>query len=119
MDEDVRSSVAAGNEAETAQAIEPLDDDALESRRRCHRDMRTRRRHLRRMDRGTLIHRENAKGLSPLGAVQHFADHACTFIGGLETVPAQARHVQQDIGGTIVRDDKTEALRHVEPFYGA
>ncbi len=105
--------------AETAQPIEPLDDDPLKTRCRGHGDVSARRRHLRGMDRGALVHRENAEGLHSLRTVQHLANDARALISGLETVAAQARHMQEHIGGTIIGNDEAEALGDIEPFDGA
>ena len=113
------SSVAAAEEAETAQPIEPLDHGPLETGGRGHGDVSARRRHLRGMDRGALVHRENAEGLHALRPVQRLANDARALIGGLETVAAQARHMQEHIGGTIIGNDEAEALRDIEPFDGA
>ena len=55
----------------------------------------------------------------PFGRVQRLANHARALISGLETVAAQARHMQQHIGGTIIGNDEAEALGDIEPFDGA
>jgi hypothetical protein len=55
MDEDIRGAVAAAEEAEAAQAVEPLDDRQFETARRHHADMGARHRQLGRMDRRRLV----------------------------------------------------------------
>src|SRR5262249_18747173 len=70
----IRCAFASGQKPETAQAVEPFDLGALETTGRCDRDVRTGRRHLRRMHRGTLVHRYNAERLQPLWTLQHLAD---------------------------------------------
>src|SRR5665213_1065262 len=72
MHEDVGRALAAGEKAEAAQTVEPLNLRALEPAGRRDRDMGARRRHLRWVDRGRLVHRQNPEGLQALGALLHF-----------------------------------------------
>ena len=57
--------------------------------------------------------RKHCIALRPL---QHLGDHARAFVGGLETVAPQARHVQQDVGAAVVRHDESIAFGDIEPF---
>src|SRR5665213_312669 len=86
--ENVGRAVAAGEKSEAAQPVEPLDLGTLQPAGRRHRDMGTRRRHLRRMYRGRLVHRQNAEGLQALGALLHLAHYPRALVGGLEAIAA-------------------------------
>ena len=63
-----------------------------------------------------LVHRENAERLHSFRPLQRFADDARALICCLKAVAAQARHVQQHVGLTVVGDDEPEPLGDVEPF---
>ena len=114
--EDVRRALAARQEAEAAQPVEPFHHGPLEPAGRRHRDVGARRRQLRRMDRRRLVHREDAEALQALRPLQHLADDARAFVGGLEAVAAQAGHVQQHVRHAVVGNDEAVALGDVEPF---
>jgi hypothetical protein len=116
MDKNVGGAFPAGEETEPPQPIEPLDLRPLQAAGGGHRDMRPGRRHMRRMDCRRFVDRQDAKGLKTLWALQHFADDARAFICGLKTVPAQASHVQEHVRHAVVRYDKAESLRDVEPL---
>ena len=88
----------------------------LEPAGRRHRDMGARRRHLRRMDRGRTRPSTGCGSLQALRPLQHLADDARAFIGGLEAVAAQAGHVQQDVRQAVVGDDEAIALGDIEPL---
>src|SRR5262249_24756549 len=66
VDEDIRRAFAEREKTESGQPVEPLYDGALEPACWDHRHMGPRRRHLRRMDRGRLIHGEHTEGLQTL-----------------------------------------------------
>src|SRR5262245_61517945 len=76
-------------------------------------------RHLRRMHRRGLIHGNDAKRLQTLGALQHFTQNSSTFVSRLVTVAAQAGHVKKYVRHPVVGNDKSEALRDIEPFNDA
>jgi len=116
MHEDVRSPLTAGQEPETTQAVEPLDLSSLEPAGRGDRHMGSWRRHLRRMYRGTLVHRDHAEGLQAFWTLQHLADDPRAFIGRLEAVTSQARHVKEDVRHPVVGHDETKTLGHIEPL---
>jgi hypothetical protein len=65
---------------------------------------------LRRMDRRRIVHGPNAKGLETLRPAQHLADDARSFVGRLEPVAAQARHMQENVGKVFVRNDESITL---------
>ena len=60
------------------------------------------------MDRGRLVHREDAESLQPFRSRHGFHHHPRAFVGSLEAITAQACHVQQDIGHAVVRHDKAD-----------
>src|ERR1700760_4211498 len=95
--EDVWGTLAAGQEAEAAQTIEPLDLRPLEPAGRGDADMGPWRQHLRRMDRRRLVHRENAKRLIAFCALHTLAYQPRPLIGGLIAVTPEHRDVQKDI----------------------
>ena len=68
------------------------------------------------MDRRRLVHREDAEGLQAARPLQHLADDARAFIGDLEAVAAQARHVQEDVRQAIVGNDESKSLGDIEPL---
>ena len=116
VDENIRSSVAAGEEAEPAQTIEPLDlarsrpevgvtVTCVRGGGNCAGWIAV----LSSMER-------MRKACMPFGRCSASQTTRAPFIGGLEAVAPQAGHVQQHIGGTIIGDDEAEALRHIEPF---
>ena len=78
--------------------------------------MGARRRHLRRMHRGRLVHGENAERLQAARPLQHLDHDARAFIGDLKAVAAQAGHVQEDVGHPVVGNDEAVALGDIEPF---
>src|SRR6185312_2854107 len=114
--EDVWRALAAGQETEAAQAVEPFDLRALEPAGRGDGDVRPRRRHLRRVDRGRLVHGENTENLQALGPLQHLADDARALVGGLVAVAAQAGYVQEHIRHAVVGYDETKSLGDIEPL---
>src|SRR5436190_22724586 len=116
MHENVRRTLATGQEAETAQPVEPLDLGPLQPTGRRDADMGPGWKHLRRMDRGGLIHRNDPERLIALGAL-HALDHQPrAFIGGLIAVAPKHRDVQQHIRRAIVRNDEAISLGSIEPF---
>ena len=116
VDENIGRALAAREEAETAQPIEPLHLRPLEPAGRRHGNVGARRRHLRRMHRRRFVHGDDAEGLQAARALQHLDHHARAFIGDLEAVAAQARHVQENVGHPVIGNDETVALGDVEPF---
>src|SRR5205814_8640392 len=103
-------AIAEGHEAEPSQPIEPLHLGSLKAARRGDDDMRSGRRHLRRMYRRRLVHREDAKSLQALGPLQNLADNARTFIRGLIAVAPQAGHVEKNVRQAVVGDGEPVAL---------
>ena len=65
---------------------------------------------LRWMHRSRIVHRTDAERLQALRPAQHFADHARALVGGLKTVAAEARHVQENVGQIFVWNDKSITL---------
>src|SRR6185437_16194240 len=116
MHEDVRRALPAGQEAETAQPVEPFDLRTLETTGRCDRDMGARRQHLRRMDRRRFVHREDAESLVALGTLHTLADEPRSLVGRLVAVAPKHRDVKQHVRPAIVRNDEAIPLRGVEPF---
>ena len=116
VDENVRRALAAGQKAETAQAVEPLYLRPLEPAGRRDGDMGARRRHLRRMHRRQFVHGEDAKRLQAARTLQHLDHDARTLIGDLEAVAPQARHVQEDVGHAVVGNDEAVSLGDIEPL---
>src|SRR5213078_4180521 len=106
----------AREEAEAAQAVEPFNLRTLEPAGRRHRDMGARRQHLGRMDRGRLVHRDDAEGLVAFGALHSLANETRAFVSGLVTVAPQHGHMEQDVGLAAIRDDEAVALGCVEPL---
>ena len=116
MHEDIGRPLAAGQEAEPTQPIEPLDLRPLQPAGRRDADMGARRQHLRGMDRRRLIHRENAEGLIALGALHTLADQARSLIRRLVAIAPKHCNVQKHIRPSIVGNDEAIALRRIEPF---
>src|ERR1700733_3250320 len=75
----VRGPLAAGQEAESAQAVEPLDLRPLQTAGRGNADMGPWRQHLSWMDRGRFIHREDSERLIALRALHALAYQPGTF----------------------------------------
>src|ERR1043166_3889557 len=100
--EDVRRPLAARQEPETAQAVEPLDLRALEPAGRRHGDMGARRRHLRRMHGRRLVHRQNPERLKAALALQHLDHDTRTLVCDLEAVAAQTCHVKENVRQPVV-----------------
>src|SRR5262245_44213907 len=116
MHENVGSTLAAGEKSEAAQPIEPFDLGSFETASGRYRHMGARRRHLRRMHRSRFVHGQDAEGLQAARALEHFRHHARTLVSSLETVAAQAAHVQKNIGHAVVGNDEAKALGDVEPL---
>src|SRR6185437_13184388 len=106
----VRRPLAAGQETESAQAVEPFDLRPLQTAGRGHADMGPRRQHLRGMNRRRFIHRENPERLIPLRALHAFAHQPRAFIGSLVAVTTEHGDVQEYIRPTIVGNDEAVAL---------
>ena len=68
------------------------------------------------MDRGRLVHGQDAKNLHALRAVLRLADDARALEGGLQTAATQNGHMQKNVRRAIVRNDKAIAFGDVEPF---
>src|SRR3954453_8425488 len=119
MHKNVRGAFAAREESESAETVEPLHLRPFESAGWRHSNVRARGRHLRRMQRGRLVHGENAKRLQTARTVRRLDDNARTFIGNLEPVAAQTRHVQKNVRQAIVRNDESVALGYIKPFNNA
>jgi hypothetical protein len=115
MDEDVGCPLAAGQEPETTQPVEPFDLRPFEPARGSHGHMGAWRQ-LGGMDRGRVIHRQDAQHLQPAGALQRLADDARTFVCCLEAITAQRRHVQQHIGHAVVGNDEAVAFGDIKPL---
>src|SRR5262245_6280026 len=116
VDEDIRRAFAECEKPEAALPVEPLYDGAFQPARRNHRHVGPRRRHLRRMDSGRLIHGQDAEGLQTLRPLHRLDHDSRPLMGSLESVATQAGHVQQHIGHAVVRDDEPEPLGDIEPF---
>src|SRR6266545_87170 len=114
--EDVGRPFPAGQEAETAQPVEPLHLRPLQPAGRGHRHMRAWRWQLRWMDRCRFIHRDDAERLQAARPLQHLDDNPGAFVGGLETVAPQARDMQENIRQPVVWHDETVSLGYVKPF---
>src|SRR4029453_4269869 len=71
MNENVGGALAAGQEAEAPQPIEPLDLRSFEAAGRGNGDVGARRGHLRRMHRSRFIHREDTECLQTARPLQH------------------------------------------------
>src|ERR1700722_19049286 len=93
----IRRPLAAGQEAEAAQAVEPLDLRPLQPAGRGDADMGPRRQHLRRMDRGGLVHLEDPERLVALGALHALANQPRAFVGGLVAVAPKHGDVQKHV----------------------
>jgi hypothetical protein len=119
VDENVGRALAAGQEAKAAQPVEPFDLRPLERAGRRYRHVRARRRHLRRMHRRRIIHRENTECLQATRTLQHLDNDARPLVGNLETVAPQAGHVQKNVGHPVVGDNETVTLGDIEPLDGA
>ena len=101
------------------QPVEPFDLGALQPAGRRYRYVGSRRRHLRRMHGRRLVHRNDAEGLQALGPLQHLTQNPSTLIGRLVAITAEASHVQKYVRHPVVGDDKSEALRDIEPLNDA
>src|SRR4051794_572214 len=110
MHEDVRRSLAAGEETETPKSVEPLDLRPLETTGRSNADMCTRRQHLRRVNGGGIIHRENAESLIALRPLHALAHQPGTFIRRLIAIAPKHRHVQKHVRPAVVRYNEAIAL---------
>jgi len=113
--EDVGGALAAGEEAEAAQTIEPFHPGAFEAARRRDGNVGARRQ-LRRMDRRRLVHRDDAEALQPFLPLVHLGNDARAFIGGLESIAAETRDVQQHVGHAVIRHDEAVTFGDVEPL---
>ena len=78
--------------------------------------MGARRQHLRRMDGGRFVHRENAEGLIALGALHAFDHQPGAFIRRLIAVAPEHRDVQKHVRPAVVRNDEAVTLGGIEPF---
>src|SRR3954453_19562887 len=110
MHKDVRRPLAAGQEPETSKPVEPFNLRPLQAAGWSHADVRPRRKHLRRVNRGGLVHREYSERLIAFGALHALADQPCSFIGRLIAVPPQHGDVQKYIWPAIIRNDEAVAL---------
>ncbi len=77
------------SEAEALGAVEPLDDHALKAARRRNSHMGALRWHLRRMNGGRRIHRQDAETLQAAITIANFTNDARTFQCSLEAVATQ------------------------------
>src|SRR5215471_17476996 len=103
MHENVGRTLAAGQKAEPAQAIEPFDLRPLQPAGRRHGHVGARRD-------GFQVAYEAAR------ALQHFDYDARALIGDLEAVAPQASHVQENVRHPVVGNDETVALGDIEPL---
>jgi hypothetical protein len=71
---------------------------------------------LRRVHRRRFVHGDDAEGLQTARALQHLDHHPRPFIGDLEAIAPQARHVQQNVGHPVIGNNEAIALGDVEPF---
>src|ERR1700676_3881255 len=110
MHKNIRRTLAASQETESAQPVEPFDLRPLEAARGGDADMGSRRQHLRRMDRGGFVHRNDSERLIAPGALDAFADDPRALISRLIAVPPQHRHMQEHVRRSIVRYDEPIAL---------
>ena len=102
--------VGQGLAAEPPQPVEPFNLRPLEAAGRGDADMSPRRQHLRRMDRGGFIHRNDPERLIALLAL-HALDHQPrAFVGGLVAVAPKHGDMQQHVGPAIVGNDEAVAL---------
>jgi hypothetical protein len=116
VDEDIRLTLALCEEAEAAQAVEPLHDRRLQSAGRHDLDMGPWQRELGRVKRRRLVKGENPKGLQTPGALNRLDQDPRSFVCGLVAVAPQAGHMEQNIGHAVVRDYEAETFGHIEPF---
>src|SRR5262249_33672520 len=114
--EDVGRTLAAGEEPEPAQSIEPLDLRPLEPAGRGDAHMGARRGHLRPTHRPRFLHGQDAERLQAARALQRLDHDPCALIGDLEAVAPQAGHVQEDVRHPVVGNDEAVTLGDVEPF---
>jgi len=66
-----------------------------------------------------LIRRANVRCLLPLWAASDFETNSLTFLQGLEALALNRGEVDEEILAAAFGGDEAEALRIVEPFYGA
>src|SRR5579883_736228 len=116
MDENVLGAFAARQEAEAAHPVEPFDDADLIAARRRDLDMGAGRLQLGRMDRSRFVHRNDPEDLQALGARHRLANDARAFMGCLKSIPAQRRHMQQDIGQAVIGNDEPITFGDIEPL---
>jgi hypothetical protein len=116
MNENIRRSFTAAQEAKSPKAIEPFDLSTLETTRWGNACMSPRWRQLRRMNRGRLIHRNNAKSLIAFGALKTLDNNASTFVSRLKPVASQYSDVEQDVDAAFIRNNEAVPLRRIKPF---
>ena len=68
------------------------------------------------MHRSGFVHRDNTEGLQAFRTDARLADDARALVGGLKSVTAQRRDVEEDIRAATVLGDEAVALRDIEPF---
>src|SRR5437660_754527 len=106
VDEDIRRPLAPGQEAKTAQAVEPLHLRALEAARRRDADVGARRRHLRRMDRGGFVHRQYAQRTKCIDATEFLhlwtSRHSHAAMKGASTEPMSSRTTRSAMSSNSV-----------------
>ena len=116
MHEYIFGPVAARKKSETPDAIEPFDDDDLETADCRSLNMRARGRQLRRMDGLARFDRKHAKYLHSPVSPGGFRNDARALVDGLKAVPPQHCDVKQNIRLAIIRDNETVTFGHIEPF---
>ena len=119
MHENIQRPLPTGQEAESAQPVEPFDLRPFQTAGRRHADVSPRRQHLRRMDRGRFVHREDPERLIALGALDAFAYQPRPLVSRLKAIAPEHCDVQQHIGPAVIRNDEAVALRGIEPFDNA
>lgn len=118
VNEDVRSTIATCQEPEPTDSIEPLHHGPLPTAFGLHHDVGALRQ-LGRMDRGALVHAEDAKRLQTFRPAKHFTMHPGAFVGNLIATSAEARYVEENVGQTIIGYYETIALAGIEPLDGS
>src|SRR5690606_25521375 len=117
VDEDVRGSLALGQESVSALAVEPLDAGLDPVARGANGGMSPCRRPFGGLDGGRTVDREDLQSLQALRTLHRLADDAGPFQNRVITVPLQAGQVDEYVGKAVLRYDEAVASRHIEPFH--
>lgn len=117
MDEYIRRAFALGQKAKSTNTVEPFHDGDLKATGGHRFDGETWPPPFARMHRLRTIYGENLENLEALGPANGFTDDPGSFKSRLETILAQSRNMQKNVGFPIIWYEEAITLGRIKPFH--